>query len=118
MRKFFLYWLPLILYAFLIFYLSSRSGDTLPRIDIPHFDKIVHFIEYAIFGFLLLRALRIDKTKVFNMDLRLFVIIISVIFGISDEFHQVFVPNRTPDLLDFISDSIGAFVGQLFIRKK
>lgn len=90
----------------------------LPHVISSHFDKIAHFVEYAVFGFLLLRALGIDKSKVFNIDVRLFVVIISVVFGISDEFHQAFVPGRDADIADFLFDGIGAFAGQLIIRKK
>lgn len=37
----------------------------------------------------------------------LLVLIIGIIYPMSDEFHQRFVPGRTSDIYDFISDLIG-----------
>jgi VanZ family protein len=38
----------------------------------------------------------------------LLVILICTLYGVSDEFHQSFVPNRSPDLFDVMADSTGA----------
>ncbi len=40
-------------------------------------------------------------------------ILIASTYGITDEFHQSFVPQRTPDVFDWITDTIGASVGVL-----
>jgi VanZ family protein len=37
-------------------------------------------------------------------------VLTTVLFGLSDEFHQSFVPNRVADVLDFAADSLGAFL--------
>lgn len=42
-------------------------------------------------------------------------VIICVLYGVTDEYHQVFIPNRTPDLMDIRNDAIGACVAMLFI---
>lgn len=35
-------------------------------------------------------------------------LLISILYGISDEIHQMFVPMRTPDMMDLLADGIGA----------
>jgi VanZ family protein len=41
----------------------------------------------------------------------LLVIGLCALYGASDEFHQAFVPYRTPDILDWITDVAGAALG-------
>jgi VanZ family protein len=40
---------------------------------------------------------------------------LAVLYGISDEWHQSFVPGRVPDVFDLLTDGIGAAVGLLLI---
>src|SRR5690606_9601591 len=40
---------------------------------------------------------------------------LAVLYGLSDEWHQSFVPGRTPDVLDVLTDGIGAAVGLLIV---
>ena len=40
-----------------------------------------------------------------------FAIVASTLYGLSDELHQSFVPNRTSDIADLMADGIGACVG-------
>jgi VanZ family protein len=94
-------WLPVFVYAALIFYFSSRPGSALPRWAGLH-DKILHATEYAGFAFLLSRATRRWWLA----------ILIAAAFAVSDEYHQTFVPNRSGnDLGDLCADAGGALVG-------
>jgi len=38
-------------------------------------------------------------------------IVISSLYGVTDEYHQVFVPGRTFDVLDMAADAFGAAAG-------
>ena len=40
---------------------------------------------------------------------------IASLYGISDEFHQSFVPGRTPDVVDWLADTSGALLAVLLI---
>ncbi len=44
-------------------------------------------------------------------------LVIAVIYGLSDEFHQSFVPGRNADLLDVITDAAGAAAGLWAARR-
>ena len=114
------YWLPVFLYCCIIVYLSSLSY---PSRHFPSFlfglsDKLVHGVEYGILGILLYRAFR-QTTRTFrSISLA---IIYSVVFGISDEMHQWFIPNRQADLWDLLADTFGAtffILTWVFITKK
>ena len=115
-KKFLKYWAPLCLYAGIIFYMSSLSHP-LPRISIPHFDKFLHIIEYSIFGILAARALKNASCVVLNKNFIIFAILITVAYGASDEFHQLFVSCRYCNVLDLAADLIGGIIGAIFYGK-
>jgi VanZ family protein len=81
-------------------------------------DEIPHMIEYAIFGFLLARAFANSSRKNFKKFFRIFAVICVIVYGITDEWHQSFVPNRVASVSDLIYDAIGGIIGQMFYRKK
>jgi VanZ family protein len=92
-------WLPAAGWAGLIFYLSSRSR--LPGPDVDGFDKVAHFGAYAVLGWLLVRAA--DRSL-----LPLAVgALLGVLYGASDEIHQMYVPGRSPDVRDWFADAAG-----------
>ncbi len=103
MKNFLFRWLPVFIYCFLIFYLSSRPG-----IGTSH-DKTAHFIVYGVLGFLFARAFRIHLYKM--RWVLLFAFLSASLYGASDELHQYFVPGRQCDVYDWLADTIGAFLG-------
>jgi VanZ family protein len=114
-RHFFKYWLPVYLYAGLIFMLSSwASPPSGPKI--LYADKLLHLLEYAILGYLIARAASKTSAWKLSRHFRVFAVCAAVLYGFSDEFHQSFVPGREVEMLDVLADGIGAFLGQIFIR--
>ncbi len=109
MRRFLVYILPILAYAGLIFFLSSRSSLPAPRF--PGFDKVAHFIEYAILGLLVSRAL--GGYGVQPRKAVLITIGMCLLYGVSDEVHQAFTPRREPSLLDLVADVLGGSAGAL-----
>ncbi len=105
---FFLLWAPVLGWAALIFYLSSipslNSGlgiwDTFLR-------KGAHIFEFAVLTGLLLRALRRTCATIAQKNLLLTAGGLSLIYAISDEYHQSFVPGRGPSIIDVLIDAIG-----------
>lgn len=114
--QFFKYWLPFYLYAVLIFFLSSISTPP----SYPPFlfgDKLLHLVEYAVFGYLAARAFKNSKNFVFKEKFRLLAFLCGVIYGLSDEFHQLFVPNRQADIGDVGIDALGTLLGVALMNK-
>lgn len=110
------FWVPVYLYAGLIFFLSSLSFAPSLGPKILHIDKLLHFTEYGILGYLLARAARNSDSLYLKAHFRIFAVSLGVLYGLSDEFHQYFVPGRDVEILDVVADSLGVFVGQIFLR--
>ncbi len=104
-------WLPLFLYAAIVFFLSSRPI----RIHGPwrQMDKPVHVVEFAIFSILARRSIRRSAPHWGGSVATLGAVVLSVGYGITDEWHQAFVPTRTPDPTDLMADTVGAALAQL-----
>ena len=74
-------------------------------------DKLLHVFAYAILGILFFRAYGTLPLKN-NQSLLIGLSILSaVLFGLSDEIHQYFVPARHADLWDLVADMIGVLSG-------
>ena len=110
MKNFIIYWFPIIICYLIIFIQSSYpSIKTTP--ELPHIDKMLHFVAYALLGALFLRAFKTSRIKN-NVKLMLILsILCSSLYGISDEIHQYFVPYRDADLMDVLADMLGGIMG-------
>lgn len=108
-----------ILWAGLIFIGSSIQGSTLPSApDVTSF--LVHFFEYTILGLLLSQAI-IRKSKVQSPKFKnkvIVILIIGMLYAISDEVHQLFVLGRNFDLMDLLVDFIGLITGMFVMALK
>jgi VanZ family protein len=99
------------LYAAGIFYLSSGPAtDVLPAFS--YLDKLLHFCAYAGFAFFVARAVSVQWRRVDRFTLWLS-IVISTLYGATDEIHQYFVPMRNSDILDWAADIVGSVIGAL-----
>jgi len=115
LKRFVLYWLPLILYCLLIFIQSANpSPEQIP--SIPFVDKVLHFTAYGIMGILFYRAYQTLRIKDNIQLLMLLSVVSASLYGISDEIHQSFVPFREAEVADVIADIIGAFSGVYLYR--
>ena len=104
-----------LIYAILIFIISSIPQITPPSLGFKLEDKVYHFIEYSIFSFLLFLAFSNARTDFFKKNLFLLSSLIGIIYAYSDEFHQRFVPGRTYDLYDFLADCLGIILIQAIL---
>jgi len=102
-----LYVLPLFLYMLLIFLLSSISHYPKILPWVFNLDKFVHTIEYYILGYLFMRALVTSTRGVFRGAPAVFTIVFGMLYAISDEWHQSFVPGRYASVYDILFDIVG-----------
>lgn len=110
MRAFLTYHLPAIIYAGLIIGLSSLTNVKLPRSQLIELDKVIHFCEYALFGYLVWRSFCRISISVGPVDAAFLGVGFVTLFALADELYQSFVPSRQPDLADFFTDVAGAVV--------
>lgn len=91
----------------LIFSVSATSQPPLSS-DIP--DKVAHAAAYTGLGLTVLRAIAGGVGQPVTRRVAVLTVAITVAYGISDEVHQMFVPNRTPEIADVGADALGAVI--------
>lgn len=110
--SFFYYWSPVLLYCLIIFFQSSFPTITeLP--EIPYSDKIIHFFGYAFLGLLLLRGFTHSRFSTYYKSIIIGSILLTGLYGASDELHQHYIPYRSSDFWDILFDLLGGVFGVL-----
>lgn len=126
-------WLAVAVMAAVIFWMSANSGESINsglgiisaikgmlaagtqwifghEVDV---SPAGHFTEYLVFGALLFNALR------FHLNPRialLAALAIGSLYGITDEWHQLFVPSRSCDPADWAGDTVATLAGSALTR--
>ena len=90
----------------LIFGLSSISHP--PDLPSGVSDKGGHAVLYCGLGALLMRALAGGFGRPVSARTALAAVVLSVLYGVTDEVHQHFVPPRRMEWLDLAADAAGA----------
>lgn len=128
-------WTCTLIWMGIIFYLSSQPATQSAHLStgvknnllsvltnfIPGIDNLelrsldfyirknAHFIAYFILGTMMLFALvQSEIRKSANLAL-----LICLLYAVSDEFHQLFVPGRSGQVRDVLIDGAGAVLGVL-----
>ena len=101
-----------VFWAALILALTSVPGSAVPDVGPGATDKLVHLLLYGVLGALAMRASAASANTVWTVA----VVTLAVsLFGAVDELHQLLVPGRSADLIDWLADSAGGFTGALVI---
>jgi VanZ family protein len=96
-------WLVVAAYAGGIFWLSHQPDLSVPAPMVLN-DKMCHAVEYAGFTTTLAIALFAGGSPLVLTRAAS----LAVLYGLSDEYHQRFVPGRESDLADVAADAVGA----------
>ena len=126
------YWLPVCAWAGLIFFFSTdhfSSANTAQifgslfywllqeisteEIALVHgaVRKLGHWSEYCVLAVLMLRALRNETGKKWELRHAIHTLIFVLLYAIGDEFHQSFVPSRTASFGDVMINALGGVCG-------
>jgi VanZ family protein len=106
-------WLPLIVWIVMIFGLSSIPGFSSDDVNLPTgSDKVVHFIEYAIFALLYYRGLSYGGVRV-RWSIVIIVMMTGCAMAALDEMYQSYIPRRDSSIFDLAMDSAGVVFGTL-----
>jgi VanZ family protein len=109
-RKVWLVYIPLILYWLILFTATTLPAEKLPSIGFT--DKIDHFIAYFILAVLVnLMLIFQRKSRLLFEKAPMATIIICLFYGAADELHQMLIPGRSAETLDWVADASGTFVG-------
>lgn len=102
-------WGPAAIWAALLFILSSIPATGASWLPVS--DKVVHFALYAVLGALLARGARTSSGRPAHALL----LALGVAYGLSDEWHQTFVPGRDASAGDLVADTLGVVAGYLIV---
>lgn len=114
-HKVVLVYLPLVFYWILLFTLTSLPSQSVPSVGVN--DKLEHSLAYFGLSFLLYLTLLFQKKSDFlKKYAAIFTILIIVIYAVLDEVHQLLIPGRSCEMLDFLADMLGGIVGIIILK--
>ena len=90
---------------------SSFEGNSIPKSYIFTLDKLLHILEYYIFGTLLFFVFLSASKKPAIISL-----IIGIFYSFIDELYQLTVKGRDSSILDIVADITGLILGLVFIK--
>jgi VanZ family protein len=91
----------------LIFFLSSQTSLQTPPL-FPGADLLAHAVFYAVLGVFLARSLIPQRVMTWRRIMLLTILVTA--YGITDEYHQSFVPGRDASGWDILADGLGGFL--------
>lgn len=100
-----------------IWWLSDR--ETLPQppgFSFEVWSILGHFVAFGVLGLFVWWALGMNSRLIYR-ERQWYAIGIATAYGVIDEIHQRYVPGRQPDMLDVLTDFLGAVVFVLLIPK-
>lgn len=108
-----LYQILLVAYMILILSVSSIPQDSLPKVFLLTWDKLLHLVEYFILGILAVKSMN-DVT----FRSILIVVLFGTVFGMMDEYLQSYISGRMSSGYDVVADTIGVTIGALLVLGK
>lgn len=105
---------------FVLIWIMDHVSKIMPQVLLDflmgYIRKVAHFTIYMILGIWAVLAWREYRQEMHFMKRILPPWIVAVVYALSDEFHQRFVPGRAGQLRDVCIDSCGAIVGILLVQ--
>jgi len=98
-------WVPPCALMTAIFFASALPAS---EVTIKIWDKAMHFVVYGALGVLFLLPLTDGRWSLLTMRRAAPAVLFAMLYGITDEIHQMFTPGRHPDIRDVAADTLGA----------
>ena len=99
---------PVTLVMGTIFFLSHQDGSRLELPQIPYIDKAAHFLMYSLLSGSVLYSFPVYLRQHHPERAGIVTILFCIGYGISDELHQSYIPDRVASMSDLIADLSGA----------
>ena len=109
--------LPLLAVMIGIFFVSHQPGSSIDLPLIPGIDKVLHGFAYAVLAAAASYAFPEWLARPVGRFRGVWIVLFCVLYGLSDEFHQTFIPQRTATLGDLMADGFGAFCWVVVSRR-
>ncbi|MGD2048602.1 MAG: VanZ family protein [Chloroflexota bacterium] len=114
----FLAWLPAVAWAGLIFFLSAQPDETLEKLGLQGQLLSIggHLVVYFVLMVLLVVTLHFSS-NLSSRQIYIGAFLIVALYGLSDEYHQSFVPGRTATMADWFVDLVGAAIAWIILLR-
>jgi len=110
-------WLPVLVWAGLIFYLSSIPNLAVGEGTVDFLTrKPAHIIEYALLFGLIWRALQ-GSLAITARTLYFSAAVFTLLYAVTDEIHQLLTPSRAGKIEDLGFDLLGIFLGAFLLHR-
>ena len=106
-------WAPVVLCMTAIFYVSSLEDPPMPA---GVADVNLHALAYFGLMLLMVRALAHAQWSRVTLSAIALAWLLTVTYGASDEWHQMYVPTRHAELRDLGADAIGALIAGIAVK--
>ena len=106
--------LPLVILSAAIVIASHQPHIELPDFNIMSFDKVLHLGAYLVWGTFFIISYLGNSSKPEKGQAVKYLLVLGLLFGISDEIHQFFIPGRSCDAFDLIADMLGILISTSF----
>lgn len=102
--------IPVTLVMGILFYLSHQPGDSFELPDVVDIDKLLHSLAYGCLAVTALFSISREFYCARPVRTGFLVVAFCFFYGVSDEVHQMFVPDRYSSVMDLVADTMGAVV--------
>ena len=99
-------WIPAVIWILVLYTLSAQTALPNPR-RWGITDTDAHFIVFGVLGI----TLAYGRLRSPRRPPHWLVMAAGLLYGVLDEVHQSFVPNRHPSVSDFLADAAGVLLG-------
>ena len=109
--RIFLFYIPLVVYWILLAVATSLPSKSLPDVFNAG-DKTIHLVAYFILAFLVAFSMHFQRrNRYLSANYALVSILTVSLYGFFDEVHQLVIPGRYFDMLDWVFNVLGTLLG-------
>ena len=101
---------PMLIVMGTIFFISHKTGDEIQLPAFAYSDLVAHMLIYALLGGAVIYAWSTRFKACQPVRVVCYTVVFCLLYGISDEFHQSFVPGRYVSAMDVAADTVGAII--------
>jgi len=114
-HKVYFVYTPLVIYWVILLILTSLPSGIAVTVDVS--DKVNHFGAYGLLSVLLFLTMNFQmKYPFLKKNANWLTVLIASSYGVLDELHQMLVPGRSCEFLDWLADISGSLLGVLIIQ--
>jgi VanZ family protein len=106
----YLRFVPMLLCMGTLFFLSHQPGDSFDLPLFPGADKLTHMIAYGVLGATVIFGFSAEARKTKRVLVLVAAVLVPVLFGLSDEYHQSYIAGRSSEVLDLVADGAGGLI--------